>query len=225
MTDLVIVGCGGFGREVRDLVDDLIADGADLRFLGYVDDNPGPMNRRLAERRGGELLGTREWFASADRNVHYVIGVGNGAACRSIDRQLTELGFPPATLVHPAATVGSDVRLGPGTIVCAGARCTTNITIGRHVHIDRNCVVGHDAVLEDYAILYPLAAVSGGATVGSGALLGTQSAVLQQVRVGADATVGAGAVVTRDVPPGVVAKGVPARYAPTDRSGADGGPP
>lgn len=211
MTDLVIIGCGGFGREVHDVVDDLIAQGADLHLLGYVDDRPDPMNQQLVKRRGAALLGTREWFLTADRRVQYVIGIGNGTVCRSIDYELTELGFTPATLVHPSATLGFDVQLSPGTIICAGARCTTNVKIGRHVHIDRNCVVGHDTVLEDYSIMYPMAALSGGVTLGSGALLGTQSAVLQQIRIGADATVGAGAVVIRNVPPGVVAIGVPAR--------------
>ena len=41
--------------------------------------------------------------------------------------------------------------------------------------------------------------------------IGTGACVLQGIRVGAGAIVGAGAVVVRDVEPGAVVKGVPAR--------------
>lgn len=209
-TGLVIVGCGGFGREVHDIVDDLIAAGAPLALIGYVDDAPTESNVRHVERRGARVLGTRSWFRTANPQTQYVIGIGNGSVCREIDQELTGLGFTAATLVHPQASLGFGVELSPGVIICAGARVTTNIRVGRHVHVDRNCVVGHDSVLEDYAIMYPLAALSGGARLGESALLGAAGVVLRNITVGCDAMVGAASLVTRDIPAGALVKGVPA---------------
>lgn len=213
MTRLVIVGCGGFGREVHDVVDDLNAIGAGLEVVGYVDDRPSEVNRRRIEDRGSQILGTTEWFETADRDVRYVIGIGAAAACQTIDERLTGLGFAAQTLVHPAATVGSAVTLGDGVVICAGARITTNVTIGRHVHVDRNCLIGHDTAIADYVILFPGAAVAGAVRIETGVQLGTQCAILPNLHVGANATVGAGAVVTVAVSTGTTVVGIPAQQS------------
>lgn len=211
MTKLVIVGCGGFGREVHDVVDALVANGANLQLIGYVDDNPTVEADRLVARRGARILGPRSWFQSADKDVRYVVGVGQGKICRLLDVELSALGFEPHSLVHPDTTLGFDVDISPGVIICAGARLTTNVRVGRHVHIDRNCVVGHDSRLDDYAIMYPMSTLSGGVTLGVGSLLGAASTVLQNLNIGSDVIVGAGAVVTSDLPNCVTVRGVPAR--------------
>ena len=51
-------------------------------------------------------------------------------------------------------------------------------------------------------------------TIGEGAFIGSDSLLVAPVEVGAGAKTGAGSVVTRDVPPGRVAYGVPARVKP-----------
>jgi sugar O-acyltransferase (sialic acid O-acetyltransferase NeuD family) len=130
---------------------------------------------------------------------------------RDVERRIRDYGLPAASVVHPAATVGDDLRAGEGLLVFAGARVTTNVTLGRHVHLNQNCTVGHDCVLADFVSVNPLAAVSGGCRVDAGVLIGTTAAILQERKVGLDATVGAGACVVRDVAPGAVVKGVPAR--------------
>ena len=58
-------------------------------------------------------------------------------------------------LIHPAATVASDNRIGDGVLLAAGARVTTNVTLGRHVHLNVNAVVSHDCVVGDYTTLSP----------------------------------------------------------------------
>jgi bifunctional UDP-N-acetylglucosamine pyrophosphorylase/glucosamine-1-phosphate N-acetyltransferase len=60
--------------------------------------------------------------------------------------------------------------------------------------------------------------------IGQGAFIGSDTMLVAPVEIGEGATTGAGAVVTRDVPPGSVAYGVPARVKPTpgaDRSEAE----
>lgn len=208
--DVVIIGMGGQGRECLEIALALRAVGHPIRVLGCYDDNPSP-NERLLRRRGVAVLGRVEDFLSAPGDAEACIGIGSGGIRSRIDRALQGSGVDSPVLVHPASTVGPDVRLGPGTVVWAGARLTTNISTGRHVHINQNATIGHDARLDDYVSVSPLVAISGNVDVGRGATLGASAVVLPGVQIGVEAVVGAGAVVVRDVQDRQTVKGVPAR--------------
>ena len=209
---LVIVGAGGFGREVLDVVEAMNVDGADIEFAGYVDD--ADTSVPLLERRGAPYLGAVERLAdgsTVDPGAGFVIGIGAGHVRRRLDEILTGAGRHPLVLIHPMATVGGDCRIGEGCILTAGARVTTNITLGRHTQLHVNSTIGHDSVLDDFVSVYPGATVSGNVHLGEGVTIGTGANVLPGLTIGAGAFVGAGAVVTSDIEPGVTVAGVPAR--------------
>lgn len=204
---IVIVGAGGFGREVLDVIEAINAAGGNLEFRGFIDD--GPVDEELLARRGARLLGTGE--ALREMDVLYVIAIGSGTARRSVAERLVGGASAPVALAHPAATVGGDNRIGPGCILTAGCRVTTNITLGWHVQLHVNCTVGHDSTIGDFVSVFPGATVGGNVTIGRGATIGTGANVLPGVTIGEGAFVGAGAVVTRDVEPGQTVVGSPAR--------------
>jgi hypothetical protein len=154
---------------------------------------------------------SNDWLLFAPTSVKSVIGIGTGKIRRIIDERLSSAGLTPATLVHPAATLGHDVRIGEGSVICAGVRATTNISLGRRVHLNLNTTVGHDCTIEDYVTVNPLVAISGGVTVGTETMLGTHSAILLNLAVGARSIVGAGSCVVKDVPDSTLVKDVPAR--------------
>jgi len=210
-TQLVIIGCGGFGREVHDVVDAMNAVKPTWDLLGYLDDQPDPVNVSLVESRSSRVLGSTNWMMTAEKEVQFVIGIGAGSIRQVIDERLSSAGFGSAILVHPAATIGHGVRIGEGSVICAGVRATTNINLGRHVHLNLNTTVGHDCTLEDYVTINPLVAISGWVHIGREAMMGTHSAVLQNLSIGSRSTVGAGSCVVKDVPASTVVKGVPAR--------------
>jgi sugar O-acyltransferase (sialic acid O-acetyltransferase NeuD family) len=207
MRPLVVVGAGGFGREVLDVVEAMNAIAPTFEFAGFLDD--GHVETQLLARRNAHHLGGIGLLRDLD--AEYVIGIGNGVVRRRIDEAASGWGRTAAVLIHPAATVGSDVRIGQGTVVAAGVRITTNIDLGRHVHLNLNSTVGHDAVVGDYVTVNPGATVSGNVVLEDGVNLGTGCAVIQGRTIGAGTVVGAGAVVVSDLPPGVTAVGVPAK--------------
>lgn len=207
MKRLVVVGAGGHAREVLDLIDAINADRPQYDVVGLLADwEPDPAPLAVWEL---DWLGSIRRLEELDPDVAFVIGIGDSRARRDIDARISGRDSP--VLVHPNATVGRAVALGPGSVVCSHVSITTNIRCGRHVHVNRGATIGHDTVLGDHATLSPGVSISGNVTVGDSAFLGTGAVVNPGLTVGAGATVGSGAVVIRDVDPGLTVVGVPAR--------------
>ena len=183
--------------------------------VGFVADHA---DRELLARRGASHLGTVDDLVAGridavDADVELVLALGDPATRRDLERRLGLLGPSWAgPLVHPLASIGADVELGVGTVVAAGARITNNVRTGRHVQVNVNAVISHDCRVGDHATLSPGVLVNGAVTIGDGVLLGTGAVVTPGHTVGEAAVVGAGAVVVDDVPAGVMAIGVPARW-------------
>lgn len=207
--DLVIIGCGGFGREVYSLVLALQKQGTGCQIAGFVDDDPSPTNLRLVERLGSTVIGPVSTLRAG--GMAAVAAVGSPVTRRAIVDRLADVDLDWPALVHPDSTVGQDVEIGSGVVMAAGVRLSTNIAVGSHVHIDQNVAVGHDTEIADFARLNPAACISGNVSIGAGALIGANATVLPGLRIGARAVVGAGAVVVRDIAEAATVKGVPAR--------------
>lgn len=211
---IVVIGAGGFGREVLDVLESINQRSLlpKLRILGIVDDGPNAAAMsRLAGRGYKHLGGLTEWLTAGPKAM-YIVAIGNPVVRRrvcSLINSTTTL--EPFTAVHPSAVLGSKVRVGKGSVVCAGVQISTNVQIGDHVHLNPGAIIGHDTALADFVSINPGATVSGDVKVGNSCLVGAGAVVLQGLTLGAGSTVGAGGVVTRDVGTGVVVKGVPAR--------------
>jgi sugar O-acyltransferase (sialic acid O-acetyltransferase NeuD family) len=215
VTRFVILGAGGFAREVHDVVSAVARakssmGGTPNEFIGFLDD---------IEPDAGLLVGRGAWLGpiaqleSMDADVTFVVGIGAGTVRRRIDEWAESIGRKAARpLIHPSASLGEHrVHIGDGSVICAGVRMTTDITAGRHVHINLNATIGHDAVLGDYVTVNPLVAISGNVSISACATIGTGAAVIQGISIGRDAMIGAGAAVISDIGDGVTAVGIPAR--------------
>ena len=204
----LIAGAGGFGRETLQVFRSM-SPASRVRqhfdFAGFVDDNPDASVDMVPNAR---LLGGIDTIQGGDG---YVIAVADPHAKAAIDERISATGAVAITLVHPMAWIGEAVELGDGTIVTAHSSITTNISIGRHVHINLGCTIGHDSVIEDYATLSPGVHISGNVTIKRCAGLGTGAVVLPGVTIGEGAMVGAGAVVTKDVADYTTVVGLPAK--------------
>lgn len=115
------------------------------------------------------------------------------------------------TLIDPSVIMSEWLEVGQGSIICAGSILTVNISIGKHVIVNLDCTIGHDAVIEDFCTLYPSVNLSGNTKLNNFVELGTGSQIIQGIIIEEDVIVGAGSVVVRNLPPNCTAVGSPAK--------------
>ncbi|RMG67868.1 MAG: transferase, partial [Bacteroidetes bacterium] len=149
MEEMVIIGTGGFGREVAWLHACLGAAAPRLKgWIGTSDSGPSLM--------GHPILGDDDWaLAHLSRACGFGVAIGDPKRRREVAGRYESAGFQAVTLIHPAAQMGPQVTLGAGCIICAGAVLTVDIRLGRHVIVNLNATIGHDAVLGDFVTLAP----------------------------------------------------------------------
>jgi sugar O-acyltransferase (sialic acid O-acetyltransferase NeuD family) len=201
--ELVIIGTGGLGRETLWAFEgrpDVVVRG----FLSHDREAHG------SEVCGLPVLGDEYWAAERPE-VEVVCAIGAPRGRRALVSALRERGVRFAGAVHPSVRQSEFVDLGAGCIIGAHAVLTSQVQLGEHVVIGVGAVVSHDCVVDAFATLAPGVVLAGGVRIELGAELGAGATVIPGKRVGRGALVGAGATVVADVPPNVVAAGVPAR--------------
>lgn len=198
---LVIVGAGGHGRELYDAA----RYGWDV--IGFVDDSPESTDR--LERLGVPLLGNLTWLE--EQPSVYALGIGSSSTRRELAQRFDAAGCDAATVIHPGAYIGPDVRLGEGVVVFDRCTVTTNVTIGAHTHLNVGCAVQHDSVVGEFVQFSPGVYVNGDCVIWDDVFLGTGAVITRGCAVGAGTCVGAGSVVLCDMPPNATVVGVPAR--------------
>lgn len=216
MDRLIIVGAGGFGREVLNWARDAYRfgeAGATFHCGGFVDDNPKALDAFHAQGLEVPWLGPLATW-NPQPNDRHLVAVGSPATKRKLVDTLLAKGARFATLIHPTAVVGPRVTLGEGTILCPRVVLTCDIRIGRWVGLNVGTAVGHDAQIGDFSQTSSLCDITGGVRIGTGVFLGSRVSVLPKIEVGDGATLGAGSVVVRRVRAGTTVFGVPAAELP-----------
>ncbi len=209
MKKLYIIGSGGFGREVLWLIERINNLDKIWEIQGFIDDDKSLCG---TIKNDYKVLGDCDYLGDLDEDVYAVISIGSPKIKEKIVNKLSKFSNVHfATLIDPSVLYSDQIKIGEGSIICAGTIITVNIEIGKHVIINLDCTIGHDAIIENYVTILPSVNLSGNTVTKKYTTIGTGTKVIQGVTIGENVMIGAGTVVIRDIENSVTAVGNPAR--------------
>ncbi len=208
MKQLVIIGAGGFGREVLEWARESTSFGKDWEIAGFLDDRPDALEP-FAEI-DLPVLGNTVDYEPQPGQV-FVIAIGHPHIRKRLWERFVEKGAVFATVIHKSCVVGSRVRLGAGVILCPRVVLTCDIRIAENSTLNVSTAVGHDAVIGAHCQLSSFCDITGFVQVGDMVMMGSRASVIPGKCVGTGSIVGAGSVVIANVPEEVTVFGNPAR--------------
>jgi len=206
MYDIIIVGAGGFGREVNLWAKDSFSKDQ-YKIKGFLDDNP-----RILDNYDMDvgIIGDLNSYEIKNQD-RFLFAIGDIDVKKRLVARLKKKGAKFLTLIHPTAIVVNTAKIGQGVIICPF------VTVGDHAQLDDFVILnvysscGHDSKIGKYCILSPYAAATGFSILEDEAFLGTHSTVIPGKKVGYRSKVSANSVVMRDVPSNKIVFGVPGK--------------
>jgi acetyltransferase EpsM len=210
---LLIVGAGGLGRELVDIVrEHRPCPYTDIAFI----DDVLPADTLID---GVPVIGNRSVLGDMPPgSVEVCVAVGSPAVRRTLVEDVERYGHSVARIVDPCALIRPSATVQEGTIVLARAVISSHASVDPHVVINIGAVIGHDVSIGRYAVIGAGALISGGAIIGEGVLIGAGATVLPGTTVENWSKVAMGAAVFTRVAAKTTVLGNPARAILGERS-------
>ena len=228
MKNLIIIGAGGFGREVLMMAVDSPCNGTDWVIKGFLDNRPNILDgftqdankvayamdyseeKRARYRRDYPILGDPLIYEPQEGDV-FLCALGDPAQRRKYVEPLLAKGAKFVRLVHPLAAVSAFASVGLGSIIGAYVSLSPDCHIGQHVTVSYGAVLGQDTKVADWADIGTHCLISGNVKIGSAARVYSGAIVTPKAHIGEKAVVSAGSVVFKSVKAQTTVLGNPAR--------------
>jgi len=208
MKKIAIIGAGGFGREVKMLIDQINLVNKKYDFVGYYDDSV----KKNTLINNFPVLGTIDEINSVNYDLAIVIAIADPNTKKKILKIIDNKRVVYPSLIHPNVQFDNDgVTIGQGCIICSSNIITVNVSIGNFVILNLMCTVGHDTIIKDYCSFMPSVNISGEVLIEEGVYVGTGAVIINQLNIGENTIVGAGSVVAKSLPKNCTALGIPAK--------------
>lgn len=207
MLDLVIVGAGGFGREMYHWARDCFS--ADqYRIKGFLSAKPNDLDGFEIK---APILGDPMQYAPQP-NDRFLFAIGLIDVKRRLIDALAAKGAQFERLVHPTAIVCPTAKLGTGVVICPFVTVSDSVRVDDFAMLNFYASCGHDAQVGAYSVLCPYATLNGFAVIEEEVFMGTHSTVTPSRRVGHHSKISANSLVSQNTQPHTLVFGVPGQH-------------
>lgn len=207
MKELIIVGAGGFGRELYHLSKECLGYEDDFKVVGFIDSYEGPLKNYSGYP---PVLGTIESHNISDNQV-FICSISNVQKRLAIIKSLIDKGAKFINLIHNTARVVKNSKIGIGCIVGPLVNIGADAIVGDFCLIQTGVIVGHDVEIGENSRIDNYSILVAGVKLKNNSTIHSNSVVNAKVVVGEGAIVGACSFVIRNVKPGTTVYGNPSK--------------
>ena len=207
MKNLVIVGAGGFGREVLEIVNEINNEEPTWNVLGFIDNNRHALDNYDLEV--GVLATEAEWQIRGEEK--YVIAIASPTRRKEVATRLKAKGASFATIIAPSVNIGKRTHIGEGVVIFGKTEISIDCKIGDFVFLNALDGIGHDCIIGNYCTFGPKVCISGATKMGECVNVGALASTYPGVIVEDYATIGMNSCAIKRVKKGTTVVGVPAK--------------
>jgi sugar O-acyltransferase (sialic acid O-acetyltransferase NeuD family) len=207
MKNLVIIGAGGFGREVYNLAVHCNELTKDYYIKGFIDDNMSALDNFS----GYPPVVSSIKDYKIEKDDVFVCAIGNIQLKKELCSHILQNGGNFITLIHPSTKINQNAKIGYGVLVFMNSNISNDCVIDDFVTIQGYVGLGHDTIIGKWSHINTYTFTGGGVTIGDEVLLNTRSTILPKVKICSNAVVGACSLVVRSIKEPITVFGVPAK--------------
>jgi len=206
---ICVIGAGGHGREIIQILKDINRIKKEYEILGFIDDNYKLLSKQF---NGYPVVGgIRESVEKYGTNIKYVLGIGDPQTKKRITEELAPNNLDWPIIIHPSVRLTEHITLEQGVVIFPGCVISVNVKLEEFVCINSLSSVSHDSIIKKFSIINPGAFINGNVVVSEGVYLGSGTTTIHNIKIGEWSVIGAGAAVVGDIPAYSTAVGVPAK--------------
>ena len=157
MTTLLIIGTGGFAKEVE-----FVARKMNFEKIFFISNNNDNIDKLLGHSK---IIGNDDWCYNCDNNYNFAIGNGTPVIREYIVKNYSAKIYNfinrCPNIIDPNIILDDHIKIGKGNIITAGVQMTIDITIGNFNIFNLNSTVGHDTIIGNYNVFNPSTNISG----------------------------------------------------------------
>ena len=208
MKHLIIIGVGGFARELFWNAHDSVGYGTGWDIKGFLDGDV-ELAAEEYEKLPLPVLGDVDSYV-IQTNDCFICAIGSPKVKEKLVQRILVRGGEFINVIHNTSIVHPTVQMGRGNILCPLVHILDHAKVGDFVTFNGRSGMGHDAQIDDYSSVMSAVDITGYVRAGKRTFWGSGSRALPHSRIDDDATVGVASVVFKHVRAGAKVFGNPA---------------
>lgn len=203
---ILLIGGGGHCKSVLDTV----LENNTYTGIGIIDKAYNIGNTVMGIPIIGDDTLLSEFLNKGYRYAFVTIGTNINLRVKLLN-YLEKMGYIIPNIFDKSSEISKHSIIDNGVFIGKGAIINAEVSIKKGAIINSGAIIEHDCKIGEFVHIAPGSVLSGEVIIGDYSQIGANTTIKQQVKIGANVVVGMGSVVTKNIPDGILAYGIPCK--------------